>query len=72
MAAAVVRAEAGNKVIDQEIVTRNLADGPARIEVIAIYNVESGKIAKAWFIFGPSTRMNKRAEGQPSHARTAV
>ena len=49
----------GNKVIDQEIVTRNLADGTGRVEVIAIYDVERGKIARAWFIFGPPTRMNK-------------
>ena len=44
----------GNKVIDQEIVTRNLAGRTGRVEVIAIYDVERGKIAKAWFIFGPS------------------
>jgi hypothetical protein len=42
----------GNKVVDQEIVTRAFPDGPGRIDVIAIYEVEHGKIAKAWFIIG--------------------
>jgi hypothetical protein len=42
----------GNKVVDQEIVTRTFPDGPGRIDVIAIYEVEHGKIAKAWFIIG--------------------
>ena len=42
----------GNKVIDQEVVTRNLPDGVGQIEVAAIYEVEHAKIANAWFIFG--------------------
>jgi hypothetical protein len=54
---------AGNKVIDQEIVTPNLPDGMGRVEVIAIYDVERGKIANAWFIFGPSTRDDKAGNG---------
>jgi hypothetical protein len=45
----------GNKVIDQEIVTRTFPEGTGHIDVIAIYEVEDGKIAKAWFIWGSPT-----------------
>jgi hypothetical protein len=41
-----------NMVIDQERVTRMFADGPGEIDVVAIYEVEAGKIAKAWFKMG--------------------
>jgi hypothetical protein len=50
-----------NVVIDQEIVTRTFPDGPGEIDVAAIYEIENGKIAKAWFKFG-SPRL---------HAKTA-
>jgi hypothetical protein len=39
-------------VVDQERVTRTFPDGPGEIDVIAIYEVENGKIAKAWFKMG--------------------
>jgi hypothetical protein len=55
----VQRITIGNKVIDQEIVTRNFPDGPGQIEVVAIYEVERGKIAKVWFIFGPETQISQ-------------
>ncbi|HXC28617.1 MAG TPA: GNAT family N-acetyltransferase [Stellaceae bacterium] len=42
----------GDKIVDQEIVTRNFPEGVGRIDVVAIYQVERGKIAAAWFIFG--------------------
>jgi len=42
----------GNKVIDQEVVTRTFPEGTGRIDVIAIYEVKDDKIANAWFIFG--------------------
>jgi len=45
----------GNIVIDQEVVTRTFAEGTGRIELIATYQVDEGRIAKAWFIFGPKT-----------------
>ncbi len=45
----------GNVVIDQETVTRTFPEGPGRIELMAIYEVQQGKIAKAWFLFGPKT-----------------
>lgn len=50
--ALIKRMVAGNKVVDQEKVTRNFPQGRGQIDVIAIYEVESGKIAKAWFILG--------------------
>ncbi len=43
----------GNKVIDHEEVTRTFHEGPGKIQLIAIYEVQDGKIAKAWFMFGP-------------------
>ena len=40
-------------VVDQETVTRTFPDGPGEVDVIAIYEVENGRIAKAWFKMGP-------------------
>ncbi len=45
----------GNVVIDQEKVTRTFPEGTGHIELIAIYEVQSGRIAKASFLFGPKT-----------------
>lgn len=45
----------GNIVIDQEVVTRTFPEGTGRIELIATYQVHEGRIAKAWFMFGPKT-----------------
>ena len=42
-------------VIDQEVVTRTFPEGAGRIELIAMYQVHEGRIAKAWFIFGAKT-----------------
>ncbi|CAB3877933.1 hypothetical protein LMG1864_03124 [Achromobacter ruhlandii] len=42
----------GDMVVDQEVVTRNFADGPGEIDVVAIYEVRDGRIAKAWFNLG--------------------
>jgi len=42
----------GNVVVDQEVVTRTFPEGAGEIDVIAIYEVEDGKIAKAWFKTG--------------------
>ena len=39
----------GGLVIDHEIVRRTLPAGPAQVEVMAIYQVRDGVIAKAWF-----------------------
>jgi hypothetical protein len=48
----VKRIAVGNVVIDHEIVTRTFSEGPGEVEVIAIYEIENGKIAKAWFKMG--------------------
>jgi hypothetical protein len=50
-------------VIDHETVTRSFPDGPGEVDVIAIYEVENGKIAKAWFKMGPPGFI----QPQPSH-----
>ncbi|MFD1745979.1 nuclear transport factor 2 family protein [Rhizobium helianthi] len=39
-------------VIDHETVTRTFAEGPGEIDVICIYEIADGKIAKAWFRMG--------------------
>jgi len=49
------RIVAGNVVIDHEHVTRTFPEGPGKIELVAIYEVQDGKIARAWFILGAKT-----------------
>ena len=46
------RIVAGHTVIDHEVVTRTFPEGPGTIELVGIYEVQGGRIAKAWFIFG--------------------
>lgn len=46
------RIAVGNVVIDHETVTRNFADGKGEVDVICIYEVDGGKICKAWFKLG--------------------
>ena|ERR1700690_2910593 len=41
-----------NVVVDHERVTRTFPEGSGVIDAVAIYEVENGKIAKAWLIFG--------------------
>ena len=41
-----------NLVIDREVVTRNFPEGRGTVDVIAIYQVEGDKIARAWFKLG--------------------
>lgn len=43
------RVAVGNLVIDREVVTRSFAQGSGTLDVIGIYEVEGGKIVKAWF-----------------------
>ncbi|MFT8243738.1 nuclear transport factor 2 family protein [Roseomonas sp. BN140053] len=43
----------GNLVVDEETVTRNFPEGPGEVDVVAIYEVEDGRIARAWFRMGP-------------------
>ena len=46
------RMNVGNLVVDREVVTRNFPEGSGRVDVMAIYEVADGKIAKAWFKTG--------------------
>ncbi|MCE9521126.1 MAG: nuclear transport factor 2 family protein [Alphaproteobacteria bacterium] len=48
----VARLSVGTMVVDREIVTRNFPDGIGEVDVIAIYEVDGDKIAKAWFKMG--------------------
>lgn len=41
-----------NVVIDHETVRRTFPEGVGEVDVICIYEVENGKIAKAWFKIG--------------------
>ncbi len=50
------RTAMGNLVIDHEIVTRDFPEGLGTVELIAMYEVHSEKIVRAWFKFG-ETRM---------------
>ncbi|KPF43150.1 nuclear transport factor 2 family protein [Rhizobium sp. AAP43] len=42
----------GNVVVDHETVTRNFPEGKGEVDVICIYEIAHGKIAKAWFKLG--------------------
>jgi hypothetical protein len=46
------RIVSGNTVIDHEQVTRTFPEGTGQFELVAIYEVQDGKIARAWFILG--------------------
>lgn len=48
----ITRMAVGNVVIDQETVIRNFPEGRGEVDVICIYEIENGKIAKAWFKLG--------------------
>lgn len=41
-----------NVVVDHELVTRTFPDGPGTVEMVCIYEVQAGKIAKATFAIG--------------------
>jgi len=40
-------------MVDHERVARTFPEGSGVIDAVAIYEVQNGKIAKAWLIFGP-------------------
>ena len=42
----------GHIVVDHEEVTRNFPEGRGKIELVMIYEVQNGRIAKAWVIGG--------------------
>jgi len=54
-AALLQRMAMGDLVIDHEKVTRTLPEGTGQIEMVAMYEVREGKIARAWFAFGAKT-----------------
>ncbi|MDR3457411.1 MAG: nuclear transport factor 2 family protein [Verrucomicrobiae bacterium] len=49
----------GNLVVDHEEVIRRFPEGPGKIELLMIYEVQNGRIAKAWSIAGAKT-LDKR------------
>jgi hypothetical protein len=49
------RIVAGNLVIDHEHVTRTFPEGTGQLEMVAMYEVQDGKISRAWFVFGAKT-----------------
>ncbi|MFC5476219.1 nuclear transport factor 2 family protein [Paraherbaspirillum soli] len=54
-AALLQRIVMGNIVVDHERVTRTFAEGPGKIELTMIYEVQDGRISKAWTIAGAKT-----------------
>ena len=44
-----------NIVIDHEIVTRTFPEGAGTVELLMIYEVRDGRIAKSWVITGPKS-----------------
>jgi hypothetical protein len=51
-AALIKRVVMGNIVVDHEKVTRTFPEGPGALELMMIYDVQNGRIAKAWSIVG--------------------
>jgi len=45
----------GSIVIDHEEVLRTFPEGSGKLELVMIYEVQNGRIAKAWSIAGPKT-----------------
>ena len=54
-AALLSRAVMGNIIVDHEEVLRTFPEGAGKIELIMIYEVQNGRIAKAWSISGAKT-----------------
>ncbi len=54
-AALLSRTVMGHIVVDHEEVARTFPEGPGRIKLIMIYEVQHGRIAKAWSIAGEKT-----------------
>ena len=45
----------GSTVIDHELITRTVPEGPGTLELVAIYDIRAGLIAEARFITGTKT-----------------
>jgi hypothetical protein len=54
-AALLQRMVMGRLVIDHERVTRTFPEGTGHIDMVAMYEVRLGRIARAWFAFGGRT-----------------
>lgn len=54
------RIVAGHLVIDHECVTRTFPEGAGSIELVMIYEVQNGRITKAWNIAGTKTLDGQR------------
>jgi len=50
----------GNVVIDHEKVTRTFSEGPGVLDAVVIYEIQNGRIARAWLLSGPKTLHTKR------------
>ena len=50
----------GDIVVDHERVTRTFPEGEGTLDAVLIYEVQGGKIARAWLIPGPKTLEPKR------------
>jgi hypothetical protein len=59
-AALLSRTVMGNVVVDHEKVTRTFPEGTGSVELIMIYEVQDGRIVKAWSIAGVK-RLNDQA-----------
>lgn len=51
-AALLKRVVMGHIVVDHEKVTRTFPEGPGTLELMMIYDVQNGRIARAWSIAG--------------------
>lgn len=49
------RTVAGSYVFDHERVTRTFPEGPGDLEVVMIYEVRAGRIAKSWSVLAAKT-----------------
>jgi putative hydrolase of HD superfamily len=56
------RIAVGTMVVDHETVTRTFPEGPGEVDVVCIYEVEGGRIARAWFKTG-TPRLHAAAPG---------
>ena len=58
------RIVAGSIVIDHENVARTFSEGPGELELVMIYEVKDGRIAKAWVIAGAKKVLNTPPDGK--------
>ncbi len=59
------RIAVGTMVVDHETVTRTFPEGPGEVDVVCIYEVEGGLIARAWFKTGAPRLQAASPAGEP-------